>query len=408
METYLIKANISLIATYLLYRLILRNTNNPQSNRLILVFGILCSLVLPLFHFELGSSHYSFESVGALVESKMVAPITKESWHDHHSLSIYSIVYIIGAILLALRSIAGLATLLYYYLASPTLKKWGFHVVEINSMLSPSTFFNFLFVGPGVMNSPGLGALITHERVHKTQYHSFDVLLLELLTIIMWFNPFSWLIKKEVKLSHEFIADREVLKSGIDLLDYQQLLFQTCTGGSANWVNQLSKESSLEKRFKMMNNVNINSNQNYFKILLAVPLIGLIVFLCSFHAISQPGVLPKYKQGVSAMYKKLGKAIIYPTTAKNENRQGTVYVTFSVSESGEVSGIQAGKVSENLLDEMVVVGYTNTTATKDGINEEMEKAAIHAVKSLDRFTPAKKNGKPVICELTIPMKFILQ
>ena len=124
--------------------------------------------------------------------------------------------------------------------------------METNKPISPFSFFHLLFLRRGETEKVQLKPIVIHEKLHKDQLHSIDVILLEISSILFWFNPFIWLLKKDIKASHEFIADRHVIDQGCDKLEYQELLFKARTGVSFRAATHLSNQTSLKQRFNMM------------------------------------------------------------------------------------------------------------------------------------------------------------
>jgi len=124
--------------------------------------------------------------------------------------------------------------------------------------------------------------VLTHELAHFRFSHTFDIVLIELLTLLQWFNPVVRLLKKEVRKVHEFQADAEVLKSGVDAEKYQLLLLKKTVGSSSfAFANNLN-HNKLKIRFNMMFKKKSNSRARW-KLLLLLPVAALIVyaFACS-------------------------------------------------------------------------------------------------------------------------------
>lgn len=413
METYIIKVNLCMALVYLIYRLALRSNDNPQSNRLVLLFGAICALIVPQIHLEMGTATYSAESVVVMVESG-ITPVQPEPSVALPSWSIYEILYSIGVLFVSFRCISGLATLLYFYWTSPKVKKWGFRVVEVNKRISPCTFFNLLFIHPDMEHAHGIRMILAHEEVHKKQWHSMDTLLLESMTILTWFNPFVWLLKKELRLTHEYLADEQVMKSGFGLLAYQQLLFSMCVGSPASLVNQFSCRSNLEKRFKVMNHLKSIAKRNFVKTVIAIPLLAFIAMASSFSGVSEPDTLPVYKDGASKnMYKVLADNMQYPLSCRQKNIQGIVNVSFVINAKGKVEDIQAESQGLDLTlkdkdKSLVVNGYVREGVelpSASGPNEEMVNEVIRTFKLLGKFTPATEKGHPVAYRMSLQVLF---
>ena len=108
------------------------------------------------------------------------------------------------------------------------------------------------------------------------------------------------------------------------------------------------------------------------------------------------------------MYQAIKKRITYPVSARSENRTGLVEVSFTVNERGHIENVRTGAGEKgNLLSEVVVIGYTNSTQEPRGIDETLKSECIRVVESLGKFVPAEKDGKPSTSVLVLPIRFKL-
>lgn len=85
----------------------------------------------------------------------------------------------------------------------------------------PFSFFNWIFLNPDNVKEEEISEILTHEMAHVRQRHSIDVIISELVNICCWINPFAWLMKREVRLNLEFLADRRVMDAGFATKSYQ-------------------------------------------------------------------------------------------------------------------------------------------------------------------------------------------
>ena len=112
--------------------------------------------------------------------------------------------------------------------------------------------------------------------IHIIQKHSVDILLAEVLTIVLWFNPFAWLYKKSIKENHEFLADEGVISNGYSANHYQKLLFEQSTGLHLSLANNFNQSLTF-KRLNMMKKIRSNKLAKY-KVLLMIPAFLLMIF----------------------------------------------------------------------------------------------------------------------------------
>lgn len=289
MESYLLTSSVSLIVLYLFYQWMLRHEFNYQLNR---ILGFLClffSTTLLWIPVEglVKAPEQTAELNMVLVQGYELFLYNYPAVLSSNAMSIYMLSYLLGVGFFSVRALIGIGTLLRFYITSLKTRQWGFNVVHIEREMSPFTFFSILFIGKNRLNKEEMNALIIHEQFHRDQLHSVDTLLLEILTIVFWFNPVVWLYRRDIKAQHEYLADEEVLKKGFDLSDYQHLLFQSRTGVSIPLASYLSKKTSLKKRLEMMMKQKKESGRSYLRAIVFIPMMGVLLACNSFFGISK-------------------------------------------------------------------------------------------------------------------------
>lgn len=420
-EFYLWKSVVTLSLLYCFYWFILRNETYYAWNRLFLVVSLIISFLFPMLRF-------SVQDIPAGTFTSTINPIimngyitTTKPIQSLDILSILSVIYISGAVFFCLRFLLSLARIHFLYYRFPKYTYHGFKAVVLDNDQSPFTFFNILFIARIDFEGNGTDEMIAHEQAHKEAYHTFDILLLEAMTIIQWFNPFIWMYRQSLKSEHEFIADHKVLGKGFDKVKYQKLLFERSLGiTSFNLTNNFNY-SLLKKRLKMMT-MSKSSAWIKIKYLLSLPILLFTMVLLSinFTAYGQKDkiyaivdVQPKYNNGGDEEIRKfIAQHILYPKSAVEKNIAAKIYVQFVVDEKGAVSDVQT--IRSDIMDkagkEVVVVGYkTNENPAIDSKSvADLEAESIRVIKLLERFTPAQKDGKNVKTQLTIPILFALE
>lgn len=156
----------------------------------------------------------------------------------------------------------GVLVLLIYLLTEMVriwrLKRWGSSAVDADGIcivrnshvISPFSFFRTIFINRKIEGEV-LDIVLLHEKIHISNHHYRDTFFIECLCILCWFNPFVWLIKRELRLLHEFQVDRKMLADNIELFNYQRILFEELMGYSPNIANGFHN-SLIKKRFIMM------------------------------------------------------------------------------------------------------------------------------------------------------------
>jgi len=149
---------------------------------------------------------------------------------------------------------------------------------HIDKPIVPFSFGRSIYINQGQHNEEELKEIIRHEFIHVKQRHSADIIWSELLCIINWYNPFAWLLRKAVRQNLEFIADEQVLQTGLDRKQYQYLLLKVIGVHSFSIATNFNF-SSLKKRIAMMNKTK-TAKVHLIRFLFMLPL--LLVILLAF------------------------------------------------------------------------------------------------------------------------------
>lgn len=423
METfslYLLKSVISLSVLYCFYWLVLRNETYYSWNRLFLMFSLVLSSLFSMFNF-------SIESTSSDTFVNTLNPVTIHGYLSSNeplklfdSLSILSIIYISGAVFFCLRFLLSLAKLHFLYYRFPKYTFNGFKAVVLDSDQSPFTFFNILFISRIDFESDKVDEMIVHEKAHKEAFHSFDVLLLEVMTIIQWFNPFIWMFRHALQSEHEFIADHRVLLEGFDKVKYQKLLFERSLGiASLNLTNHFNY-SLLKKRLKMMT-TSKSSSLIKIKYLLSIPILLCAILIMTVN-IKSYGQKEKDDSSLwqvvteddvnTEMFKCIRENTVYPITAKRNKISATVYVNILADENGKVlsAHIRRTDIIDNSGKAVLVTGYDPKTHLEIDPQSvaDIEAESIRVCMLLPKtYHGEDLEGNRMKCLFTIPIQFVL-
>ncbi len=424
METYglfLFKSVLVLSVLCCFYWTVLRNEAHFAWNRLFLLATLLLSLIFPLFKlsFQQITTGTFVNLLGPVVINEYIIP-SPEKIKSFEPLSILSIIYISGAVFFCLRFVSSIAQIHYLYFRFPKYRYKEFKAVVLDSNRSPFTFFNILFISRNDFEQGGIDEMIVHERAHKEAFHTLDVILLEMLTIIQWFNPFVWIFRRALKSEHEFIADHKVLNEGFDKVKYQQMLFEKSLGLTSFSLTHNFNYSLLKKRLKMMTTIKSNALTK-IKYLLSMPVMLLTVMLIALNAnaygqknkiCSDVDVMAMYRgKDIQEIRTDVQKNLVYPRSAKDNEISAKIYVQFVVDEHGKVVDVEV--VQTDILDKsgknILVEDYKSGSTPDVDANSvaDLKTEAVRAVKYLDDFTPAQKDGKNVKTQFTIPVNFVV-
>ena len=268
---YQLKVALLFLALYIFFRLFLSKESFHAFNRAVVLLSILLSLVLP---FCVVTLHVSAAASPVQVPglSEFVPSVQESSGFDWAALLIA--VYITGAATVLLSVAASVISLLKLVSRGRKIRrKDGTVLVLVDSAVTPMSWMNYMIMP--VEDSEAVSeSIIVHERAHIRLHHSFDILFADLFTAMQWFNPAAWMMREDLRSIHEYEADEQVLKSGIDAKQYQLLLVKKAFGANGRSVSNNFNHGKLKKRIAMML-MKKSSAFKALKFLYVVPLVCL-------------------------------------------------------------------------------------------------------------------------------------
>lgn len=269
---YLLESNLYLAIFYGFYLIFLQKETFYGLNRAYLISSSLFSFVIPLL--QVGSLHKIIYGDNAENLANINPNLQHLQTRDLSNIAlenITTILYLVIVAYLAIQLLLSLYKILSLALPAKKQRLDSVIYVELNGSVSAFSFFNLLFINP---SSSEKNTILKHEMVHIKQKHSVDILFFELLRIINWFNPIVWLMQKDIKLVHEYIADDQTTNADVEKHDYAMFLIQNSFGVTPNYLtNQIFNQSILKRRINMLNKRK-SSGRARLKILLAVPIAG--------------------------------------------------------------------------------------------------------------------------------------
>jgi beta-lactamase regulating signal transducer with metallopeptidase domain len=292
MIDFLIKSSISLIVFLGFYHLVLEREKMHHFNRFYLLISILISLAIPFFTFEIieiVSMVQNIEpvSIGAISKSsenfvvdKIQNEIQVEETVNYFPYIILGL-YLVITLMLSVRFGKNYFRLVSKIKSNPNIKYKNANLVLMEEKILPHTFLNAIFVNSEDFKNRNIEEeLFTHELVHVTQKHTLDILFIEFLKIIFWFNPLFIFYKKAIQLNHEFLADEEIVKTYDNVPFYQNLLLQKGSGSQTIYLASNLNYLVTKKRLLMMTKNTSNKIALIKKIAIVPILAGLIYFFC--------------------------------------------------------------------------------------------------------------------------------
>ncbi len=421
METfmlYLIKSSLLLSLLIIFYRLTFKKETYFLLNRIFLLVSIVSSvLFFPFLQTVNAISINSIQQVVTLREivlSPIVVSADESSTIDW--LSIIMNIYMIIVAVLFIRLLFQITQIIRLYLKSASNKAISNHIYTDDH--PPFSFFNLIFIN-SKSNLNDIDKIIAHEQVHAKQCHTIDILLVEIVCILHWFNPIVWWYRTSIREVHEYIADQGVISLGYEKQGYQSLLLSVATGLKL-LMPENNFNSLIKKRIIMMTKSK-SKGISLAKYLLIIP---MFIILCLFPSLKtekafaiakeglsskkttltreaqqqkpkkqktqiqfvEPKIQPEFIGGEKARVDFLINNIIYPEKAREKGIQGTVYVSFFIEINGELSEVKVER----------------------GVNQLLDDESIRVVQLMTKkWKPGIQKGKPARVQFTMPIKFTL-
>lgn len=402
MISYLLKSGLLLVVFYAVYKLLLENERMFRFNRVYLLGSIIFSLIIPLQLFSIESVFFSKIKVIQLDQIMIVTNkvILNKINYSEILIDLLKISYAVIAGILVFRFTRNV------YSFYNQMKKCKVEIIDGQKMvlteesILPHSFWNAVFINyEDFKNGKIPSELIAHEKAHLQQKHTLDILFVEVLQILFWFNPIFIVYKKAIKLNHEFLADEAVNKQFGEVLNYQNLLL-----GFASQKETISLASNInylitKKRLLMM-----TKKESPTKIILKIGSVTtvylLLLFAFNTGALAQSGknnlmnrnddkinyVTASVKKsqfpgGIEKFYMFIGQNFKIPQEFSKQKIDGKLALQFMVEKDGSLSEF---KVVKDL-------GY--------GLGEE----AIRVLKISPKWIPASENGNPVRVMYSLPI-----
>ena len=421
-QVYFLEANLGIVLFYAFYRLLCVRDTFFVGRRVALLSFVAASFVLPFVGMEWSSFSMTESPVTEYVTTFLMPEVTVATRGPSapHPLSagfLLAMLYYAGVAVMAVRMGARWVSVLRLLRVSPSGVMRGRRVRLLPDPSGPFSFFGWIFVHRESVKPDEEAEVLAHETAHVRQWHSVDVVLMELLTVVCWWNPFAWLMKRETRENLEYLADRSVIRSGFNPRGYQyHLVALACQNGKAGLINSFNL-SNLKKRIIMMNKKRTNRTGYLKYALFAFPAFALLMLgnmSCTSEkkqadesvkeqpvsvpdSVDQPVAvplvedtiynvveeMPQFPGGVSKLMEFITKNLQYPESAQEQGIQGRVIAQYVVEKDGSVSNIRVIR----------------------GVSEELDAEAVRVLKLMPKWTPGKQNGKPVRCRYTIPVQF---
>ena len=292
MLAYFLKINVAIALFYAFYRLFFYKDTFFTWRRVALLCFFAVSAVYPLLNIQTWITAQEPMVAMADLYADIVLPeftLTPEkTTFDWKAILLQTagFVYWGGVALLAARFLIQLAGIIRLAFRSRKTKIGNTNVHLLKQASGPFSFFHWIFIHPTSHTEDELSEILTHEQTHANQWHSIDVLVSEIVCIFCWFNPFAWLMKREIRTNLEYLADNRVLETGHDSKAYQYHLLGLSHHKAAATIYNSFNVLPLKKRIKMMNKKRTREIGRT-KYLMFLPLAALLMIISNIEAVAR-------------------------------------------------------------------------------------------------------------------------
>ena len=277
MLVYIIKSSACLAVFLLIYKLLLEKENMHVFKRFYLLASILVSFGIPFITFT-QYIEIPLNINNTVISNPSLTPLNSVEASVNYVPYILWSIYFLGVLIFSLKFIFNLSSILRKIKQNPKLKTQKSTNVLLQELIVPHTFLSYIFLNKSRYENQLIPEeVLIHEEVHAVQKHSLDILFIELFQIILWFNPLIYMLKKTVKLNHEFLADQEVIKQGVTLSKYQQILLAFSSNALEPQLATAINYSFIKKRFTVMK-TQTSKKTIWLRSLVLLPILALLIF----------------------------------------------------------------------------------------------------------------------------------
>ncbi|CAM4024641.1 MULTISPECIES: M56 family metallopeptidase [Flavobacterium] len=395
----------------IIYQLVLKNETFFRWNRMYLLFCLIVSLLLPLLKVSLENPEQQLVVLNEVVVNSNLKvgmkEITNKSFFQGN---LIAILYLIGVIVFFVYFIFKLMKIVKLLKTSMKENFNGLILFRLKDSSDAFSFLNYIFIGDQIKD---FEIILKHELVHKEKKHSVDLLLLEVMKIIFWFNPLLHFYQKKITEVHDSEAD-EVTVSHNKTKHYQSIINQVFQIENIAFTNNFFNQSLIKKRIVMLQK---SKKIRVLKYSLVMLLIVVFFMLFSIELVAQEkekeakenlpfeavDEIPSFltcestpKNEIMSCFNEemqthIKKHFKYPNEAANKNIQGTIFIQFLIDKNGNIANLE--------------------TRSKDENNDPNGLLAVEAkriMSLLPKFKPAVHNGKNINVRYGMPLTFKLQ
>ncbi len=408
---------------YMFFIVIFERKNFFRFNRFYIISTAFLSVIFPLIKINLpgyfmpvsglNSGIMKLSEVVINGKNNTLSTAAGISWQEW-----ILVLYLAGMILTAVFFFFKLYNLLRFIRSSRIESSGPYKILSGDGEIPSFSFFHFIFIGSRSLEKQDLEKIKDHEKAHVDQKHSWDSIYFEILGILFWFNPFIWLYRKRIIDVHEYLADEAVIRRNGEE-GYSQLIIRHILGYSTLQPASQFKNSSTLKRIKKMKAYNKKSGKLTLALFLPAVLLVFFIISCkdSSQSLKAPGQIesgqlasgqneqpvtvpfdttankvftqadkyPTPEGSMTDYYRFIAENLKYPDQAKQDGKEGKVFIQFIVDKDGNFRNVKVLK----------------------GFDPECDQEAVRVISMSKAWKPGMKDGKPVAVQMVMPIFFKL-
>ena len=440
---YILKASVCLALFYLFYKVLLSKETFHRFNRLALLGILVLSCLLPAVKIAISEPTALNQTVSDLESLLMLAElragteaaetVSRFGWQE----AIVGI-YLAGVVFFCVKNLIAIGRMCFLIRRNRKERLAdGNILIHYPEKIAPFSWMRYIVVSEKDLQAD-CTPILAHELAHIRLRHSWDILIAQACIIVQWFNPAAWLVKQELQAVHEYEADSEVLRQGVNAKEYQLLLIKKAVGSRLYSLANSLNHSSLKKRITMMMRKKSNPWARA-KYLYVLPLAAVAVAAFARPEISKPlneisrvkvtefpaisdavtsesiekadtlkgkpqtivivgdknnpdneeepytavEQMPQFPGGMKALMEYISTNLRYPEDAKQAKKSGRVIARFTVQEDGSIADVEIIR----------------------SVYPSMDAEAIRVLQGMPQWQPGMQDGKAVAVKYTVPIMF---
>jgi hypothetical protein len=304
---YLIESSLCLLLFIAGYRFLISNLTHFSWMRFYLISSLVLSLIVPVIPIQWETTlvpagsltdllpAFIDHTINTPLNNAITDPTRIHSGFSMSLLVIYGllILYLLGAIYKGYLLARNLKKIMGVIKTNRKVKEANYWIVSLNGQIPAFSFFNYIFINEGFkdLSEKELRIIKEHEKIHVDHYHTFDLLFLEVVRVLFWFNPSLNYLKRSLQEIHEYIADEKVAGEGESKQSYALLLLNLASENKVFDLVAGFTGEHIKRRILMIAKPRNSAKYKLrFFALVPITLILLVIFSCS----KDPGTMSNW------------------------------------------------------------------------------------------------------------------